>query len=81
MPQRHRPELSESVAGERLVGYRRSARTFGRNRTCAHGGCATRLSMYNSGTLCAVHAPFRSAVVDAVVRMAAANGGEQLAAS
>ena len=80
MPQRHRPELSESVAGERLVGYRRSARTFGRNRTCAHRGCTTRLSMYNSGTLCAVHAPFRSVVVDAVVRMATGEG-EQLAAS
>jgi hypothetical protein len=81
MPQRHRPELSESVAGERLVGYRRSARTFGRDRTCAHRGCTTRLSMYNSGSLCALHAPFRSVVVDAVVRMAAGDGGEQLAAS
>ncbi|MHB8681544.1 MAG: hypothetical protein ACYDA2_05545 [Acidimicrobiales bacterium] len=57
MPQRHRPELSEAVGGERLVGYRRSARTFPRNRTCAWEGCTTRLSMYNSGRLCAVHAP------------------------
>ena len=80
MPQRHRPELSESVAGERLVGYRRSARTFGRDRTCTHHGCTTRLSMYNSGSLCALHSPFRSVVVDAVVRMATGDG-EQLAAS
>ncbi len=61
MPQRHRPELSEAVAGERLVGYRRSARTFGQGRTCDHAGCTTRLSMYNSGKLCAVHAAFRVA--------------------
>ena len=80
MPQRHRPELSESVAGERLVGYRRSARTFGRDRICAHGGCTTKLSMYNSGTLCAVHTPFRSVVVDAFVRMTTGDG-ERLAAS
>lgn len=63
MPQRHRPELSEAVAGERLVGYRRSARTFPRGRTCAWEGCATRLSMYNSGRLCAVHAPYRAVLL------------------
>jgi len=69
MPQRHRPELSEVVAGEHFVGYHRSARTFGRDRVCAHDGCATRLSMYNSGTLCAVHAAFRSAGADATLRI------------
>ena len=61
MPQRHRPELSEAVIGERLVGYRRSARTFAQGRTCDHAGCITRLSIYNSGKLCAVHAAFRAA--------------------
>lgn len=47
--------------GERLVGYRRSARTFAQGRTCDHAGCTTRLSIYNSGKLCAVHAAFRVA--------------------
>jgi hypothetical protein len=69
MPQRHRPELSEAVTGEHFVGYRRSARTFGRDRVCTHEGCATRLSMYNSGDLCAVHTSFRSAGADATLRI------------
>ena len=67
MPQRHRPELSEAVGGERLKGYRRSTRTFGRDRICAFGGCSTKLSMYNSGRLCAVHAPYRSITVTLAV--------------
>ena len=62
MPQRHRPELSEAVTGERLVGHRRSARTFAQGRTCDFSGCTTWLSIYNSGKLCAVHAAFRGAL-------------------
>ena len=76
MPQRHRPELSEAVAGERLVGYRRSARTFGGGRTCQHDGCTTRLSIYNSGKLCAVHAAFRAAAGGPIL-----DGPTELAAS
>ncbi|HTZ08897.1 MAG TPA: hypothetical protein VMB72_07485 [Acidimicrobiales bacterium] len=56
MPQRHRPELSESVAGEKLTGYRRAPRTFGAHRVCSAPGCDTRLSMYNAGALCSSHA-------------------------
>jgi hypothetical protein len=67
MPQRHRPELSEAVAGERLVGYRRSARTFAQGRTCQHPGCTTRLSIYNSGKLCALHAAFRAPGLDLIL--------------
>lgn len=67
MPQRHRPELSEVVVGEPFVGYRRSARTFGRGRVCRHEGCTTCLSMYNSGALCALHTS--SAAADATLRM------------
>lgn len=63
MPQRHRPELSEAVSGERLVGYRRSIRTFGTDRTCAFEGCTTRLSRYNSGSLCSTHSPYRAVIV------------------
>lgn len=62
MPQRHRPELSESVSGEHLVTYRRTARTFSAGRTCATGGCLTVLSIYNSGKHCAAHAAHRLAV-------------------
>lgn len=76
MPQRHRPELSEAVAGERLVGYRRTARTFSPDRVCAQPRCTTRLSIYNSGTRCAVHTPFGS-----LVAHAAAVHKEHLAAS
>jgi len=57
MPQRHRPELSESVSGEPLVTYRRTPRTFRPGRTCAVGGCNTVLSIYNSGKHCAAHDP------------------------
>ena len=55
MPQRHRMELSESVSGERLVTYRRTARTFSAGRTCAMDGCPTVLSIYNSSKHCAAH--------------------------
>jgi hypothetical protein len=81
MPVRHRSELSEAVAGERLVGYRRSARTFAKDRFCAHRGCETKLSIYNSGTLCAAHAAFRAVlVVDSSFRKPL-DGSEELAAS
>ena len=56
MQPRHRPESSESVMAEPFVGHRRSPRTFSAGRTCAAPGCGTRLSIYNSGSLCASHA-------------------------
>jgi hypothetical protein len=62
MPQRHRPELSESVSGEHLVTYRRTARTFSAGRTCSTAGCLTVLSIYNSGKHCAAHAAHRLSV-------------------
>lgn len=81
MPQRHRPELSEAVLGEPLVGYRRSPRTFSPDRVCAHRGCTTRLSIYNSGPRCAAHSPFRSVVTDVTQRLTADVEAEHLAAS
>ena len=57
MPQRRRPELTEAVMGERFVGHRRSTRTFAQGRVCTQPGCSTRLSIYNGGSLCAVHGP------------------------
>ena len=62
MPQRHRPELSETVSGEHLVTYRRTARTFSAGRTCATSGCLTVLSIYNGGKHCAAHAAHRLSV-------------------
>ncbi|HMK98783.1 MAG TPA: hypothetical protein VK428_01195 [Acidimicrobiales bacterium] len=67
MPQRHRPELSETVQAERLIGYRRSIRTFGRTRVCGYPSCRTRLSIYNSAVLCAAHVAFSSMSVDPVL--------------
>ena len=58
MPQRHRPELVESIAGEPLVTYRRPPRTFRRDRVCAAPECTTHLSIYNSGLYCSAHGPF-----------------------
>ncbi len=55
MPQRHRPELSESVAGGPLVGHRRTPRIFRADRVCETPGCSTRLSIYNDGTVCSTH--------------------------
>ena len=60
MPQRHRPELVESIAGEPLSGYRRAPRTFRRDRICAAPDCTTRLSIYNSSSYCAAHGPHRA---------------------
>lgn len=60
MPQMHRPELSESVAGEPLVTHRRTPRTFGTDRVCEVPGCTTRLSIYNDGTVCSAHGSHRA---------------------
>jgi hypothetical protein len=67
MPQRHRPEVSESVSGEPLVTYKRLPRKYRPGRTCAVPGCPTVLSIYNSGKQCAAHNPirFRAAPVPA----------------
>jgi hypothetical protein len=57
MPQRHRPELSDSVSADPLGRYRRTPHTFGPGRTCAGSGCLTVLSIYNSSKHCAAHSP------------------------
>ncbi len=58
MPERHRSELVESIAGEPLVNYRRAPRTFRRDRICAAPECSTHLSIYNPGAYCSAHGPF-----------------------
>lgn len=57
MPQRHRPELSESIAADPLGSYRRLPRTFGSGRKCAELECTTLLSIYNGAKHCAAHNP------------------------
>ena len=57
MPQRHRPELSESVSADPLGTYRRTPRTFRPGRRCAAAGCLTVLSIYNGAKHCAAHNP------------------------
>jgi len=59
VPQRHRPELSEAVAGEPLLGYRRTPRTYRSDRVCEAAGCSTKLSIYNDASFCSTHGPHR----------------------
>jgi hypothetical protein len=72
MTQRHRPELSESVAADPVVTYRRTPRTFGRGRTCAVPGCRTILSIYNGGKHCGPHHPSQLAAPTRLVNDPAA---------
>ena len=59
MQPRHSHDASERVMAEPFIGVRRNPRTYRRNRVCAAPGCATRLSIYNSTTVCAEHNPYR----------------------
>jgi hypothetical protein len=40
-----------------LSGGERPSKAFGRDRTCRHPGCPTKLSMYNNGKYCFQHEP------------------------
>ena len=51
------PELGiryGSVTAEGLGGHG-APQVFGANRVCAHEGCGSRLSIYNSAECCALH--------------------------
>lgn len=51
-------EMSErSLGGHMLSGGERPSKQFGRDRTCRHPGCNTKLSMYNNGKFCFQHEP------------------------
>ena len=51
-------EMSErSLGGHTLSGSERPSKAFGRDRTCRHPGCPTKLSMYNNGKYCFQHEP------------------------
>jgi hypothetical protein len=63
MPQRHRPELSDSVVADPVGSYTRAARTFRPDRRCATPGCLTVLSIYNGAKHCAAHNPKQLRVI------------------
>ena len=50
--------MPEILRGRITPSGRRPA-AVGKVRTCAHADCTTRLSMYNRGKTCHVHAPTR----------------------
>ena len=45
----------EAIGGPILGADHHHVKTFPCDRVCEHEGCSTRLSMYNSGSLCVVH--------------------------
>jgi hypothetical protein len=46
-----------SMSGERISSAESSARRATSGRVCQEKGCTTRLSMYNDGQHCSLHAP------------------------
>lgn len=45
------------VGGERITAERRPSEQFGVGRVCVQNGCDTKLSRYNDGDWCSLHAP------------------------
>jgi hypothetical protein len=45
------------VAGARITSGERSSRRWRKGRVCREEGCETRLSVYNDGAFCSLHAP------------------------
>jgi hypothetical protein len=45
------------IAGHRLTSVERSVRRSAPGRVCQEPECATRLSVYNDGKHCSLHAP------------------------
>jgi hypothetical protein len=48
---------SETIVGEVPNDHDRPPRRFASGRVCGHNRCGTRLSIYNNGYFCALHAP------------------------
>jgi hypothetical protein len=46
-----------SLGGERISSNEPSSRQHVSGRVCAEKGCVTRLSIYNDGHHCSLHAP------------------------
>ncbi len=47
----------EAVSGSPITSEEGSAERFGAGRVCRDETCETRLSIYNDGAFCSVHAP------------------------
>lgn len=46
-----------SVGGHRISGSERPSKSFKAGRVCSDPDCSVRLSIYNNGKFCALHAP------------------------
>lgn len=51
--------MSEILKGNKVTGKLRAPRAHDGERLCAHRGCPTKLSRYNSREFCYAHAPTR----------------------
>lgn len=60
------------VVAERMVTWHRPVNTEQAGRVCAHEGCDTKLSIYNSSDRCAAHHRFVTIVPRATPQVAAA---------
>ena len=49
--------MAESFVGERFTSADHASATHEKGRVCAEQGCTTRLSIYNDGEHCSLHAP------------------------
>ncbi|MGH9156966.1 MAG: hypothetical protein ACRD1K_14250 [Acidimicrobiales bacterium] len=47
----------QALLGTPFRGTERPSRSFAKGRVCREPGCATRLSIYNSGRFCYEHEP------------------------
>jgi hypothetical protein len=46
-----------ALIGTRITSTERSSRRYKGGRVCKDDGCETRLSIYNDGKFCSLHAP------------------------
>ena len=49
--------MAEQVRGERITSIEGRTRRHTAGRVCEREGCETRLSIYNDGKACSLHAP------------------------
>jgi hypothetical protein len=46
-----------ALHGSRITSTERSSRRYRTGRVCKEDGCSTKLSVYNDGIFCSLHAP------------------------
>lgn len=52
-------ETRNVMRGSKPRQLPKANRTYAEDRTCAHQGCQTRISVYNKGNHCWAHAPLK----------------------